>query len=120
MILKTSSFPMGPAKHLGPDYMVQRMNGRKRLVDCYVHDLTAGDEYYVPDEEGRQLSDFIDYIEEHNVSFYYDYDVDGNPESVTALSFGEVELAKMNIGSEPWFCDFMNYVLDLHEGICFG
>ena len=118
MIIKTATYPMGPAGRMDDGDIVQRINKRGRFVDTYIHDLIDGDEYYAPKEQDRTLSDMIEFIETHNISFMFEYDVDGYPVEVYALSFGECELARMEIahGCE-WFIGFMNYLMDLHEGI---
>jgi len=92
MIIKTATYPYGPAKHLDGDTLVQRLQviaGHQRFVDDYVGSLCDGDEYWiserVPDKPKKRTGDqILTWIEENGIDMEFDYDVD--------MAFGSIVL----------------------------
>ncbi len=92
MIAKTSTYPKGQHWKLDAGDIVQRVEtvaGRKRFRDCYVHELTEGDEYWMPEpsEDTPRTGDVIlSWMEENGIENNIDYDIDGKPESIELCS----------------------------------
>ena len=94
MIIKTATYPYGPAKHLDGDTLVQRLqvvSGQQRFVDDYVGSLCDGDEYWiserVPDKPKKRTGDqILAWMEENGIDPEFQYDVDMRPESVILYS----------------------------------
>ena len=94
MIIKTATYPYGPAKHLDADTLVQRLqviSGQQRFVDDYVGSLCDGDEYWiserVSDKPKKRTGDqILAWMEENGVDPEFQYDVDMRPESVILYS----------------------------------
>jgi len=94
MIIKTATYPYGPAKHMDADTLVQRLqvvSGHQRFVDDYVGSLCDGDEYWiserVPDKPKRRTGDqILAWMEENGIDPEFQYDVDMRPESVILYS----------------------------------
>ncbi len=90
MIIKTATYPYGPAKHLDGDTLVQRLQvvaGQQRFVDDYVGALCDGDEYWiserVPDKPKKRTGDqILTWMEESGIDAEFYYDVDMRCESV--------------------------------------
>ena len=90
MIIKTATYPYGPAKHLDADTLVQRLQvvaGQQRFVDDYVGALCDGDEYWiserVPDKPKKRTGDqILTWLEENGIDPEFQYDVDMRCESV--------------------------------------
>jgi len=94
MIIKTATYPYGPAKHLDADTLVQRLqviSGQQRFVDDYVGSLCDGDEYWiserVSDKPKKRTGDqILAWMEENGIDPEFQYDVDMRPESVILYS----------------------------------
>ncbi len=94
MIIKTATYPYGPAKHMDADTLVQRLqvvSGHQRFVDDYVGSLCDGDEYWiserVPDKPKRRTGEqILTWMEENGIDPEFQYDVDMRPESVILYS----------------------------------
>jgi hypothetical protein len=94
MIIKTSTYPLGPANHMDSDTIVQRLqevSGQQRFVDDYVGALCDGDEYWisgrVPDKPKKRTGDqILAWIEDRGIDAEFDYDVDMRCESVILYS----------------------------------
>ena len=94
MIIKTATYPYGPAKHMDADTLVQRLqviSGQQRFVDDYVGSLCDGDEYWiserVPDKPKKRTGDqILAWMEENGIDPEFQYDVDMRPESVILYS----------------------------------
>jgi hypothetical protein len=94
MIIKTATYPYGPAKHMDADTLVQRLqviSGQQRFVDDYVGSLCDGDEYWiserVPDKPKKRTGDqILSWLEESGIDPEFQYDVDMRPESVILYS----------------------------------
>ena len=78
-IIKTSTYPNGPAKHLDLNDVVQLLLSNGRFKDSYVGELTEGDEYYAPSprEKPRTDADRWAYMVEHKLEFIHQHDLDG-------------------------------------------
>ena len=94
MIIKTATYPYGPAKHMDADTLVQRLqviSGQQRFVDDYVGSLCDGDEYWiserVSDKPKKRTGDqILAWMEENGIDPEFQYDVDMRPESVILYS----------------------------------
>ena len=94
MIIKTATYPYGPAKHMDADTLVQRLqvvSGHQRFVDDYVGSLCDGDEYWiserVSDKPKKRTGDqILAWMEENGIDPEFQYDVDMRPESVILYS----------------------------------
>jgi len=94
MIIKTATYPYGPAKHMDGDTLVQRLqviSGQQRFVDDYVGSLCDGDEYWiserVSDKPKKRTGDqILAWMEENGIDPEFQYDVDMRPESVILYS----------------------------------
>lgn len=90
MIIKTSTFPHGPAKYADQDTIVQRLqvvSGRLQFVDDYVGALVDNDEYFVPERaiepsKPRTGDAILTWMEENGIDAEFYYDVDMLCESV--------------------------------------
>ena len=78
-LLKTSTFPRGPHWQLEKNTIVQVIQPNGRLKDCYVGELSHGDEYYVPDLRNvpRPAEVLLAWLENHNIEIDYTFDLDG-------------------------------------------
>ena len=94
MIIKTATYPYGPAKHMDADTLVQRLqviSGQQRFVDDYVGSLCDGDEYWISDRvsekpKKRTGDQILSWLEESGIDPEFQYDVDMRPESVILYS----------------------------------
>ena len=94
MIIKTATYPYGPAKHMDADTLVQRLqviSGQQRFVDDYVGSQCDGDEYWiserVSDKPKKRTGDqILAWMEENGIDPEFQYDVDMRPESVILYS----------------------------------
>jgi len=94
MIIKTATYPYGPAKHMDADTLVQRLqvvSGYQRFVDDYVGALCDGDEYWISDRvsekpKKRTGDQILTWLEESGIDPEFQYDVDMRPESVILYS----------------------------------
>ena len=93
MIIKTATYPYGPAKHMDGDTLVQRLqvvSGHQRFVDDYAGSLSEGDEYWIPGvhmkSKKRTGDQILTWLEESNIDPEFQYDVDMRPESVILYS----------------------------------
>ncbi len=88
MIIKTSTFPNGPAKHLDAGDIVQELLENNRFRDIFVGELAVGDEYYAPNptSKPRTNSDRWDYMVDNKIEFIHQYDVDGKLDCIDIYS----------------------------------
>ena len=56
MLIKTSTYPFGPANKLADGDIVQRVQSNGRFIDAYKYELIEGDEYYVPTRRVQSIS----------------------------------------------------------------
>jgi len=89
MIIKTATYPYGPAKHLDADTLVQRLQvvaGQQRFVDDYAGSLSEGEEYWIPGvhmkSKKRTGDQILAWMEDSGIDPEFQYDVDMRPESV--------------------------------------
>ena len=89
MIIKTATYPYGPAKHMDGDTLVQRLqvvSGYQRFVDDYAGSLSEGDEYWIPGfhmkSKKRTGDQILAWMEDSGIDPEFQYDVDMRPESV--------------------------------------
>ena len=114
MIIKTSTFPHGPAKRQDPANVVQRILPNGRFVDTYVHELMDGDEYFVPHVTCDPL---ITMIEDLKLTIERTTDVDGFEVSSTIWGgeHGEVEYFSTSQMYEGWLFDALNFIKDQED-----
>jgi hypothetical protein len=117
MILRTSTFPKGPAKHLDEGDLVQVINQRGLFKDCYKANLEDGDEYLVPEElepSPRTAQELLDYIETNCLEIETFNDVDGRPFEVAVHDMWASELWRSDyyVG---WLTETINYIMDQDE-----
>ena len=89
MIIKTATYPYGPAKHMDADTLVQRLqvvSGYQRFVDDYAGSLSEGEEYWIPGvhikSRKRTGDQILAWMEDSGIDPEFQYDVDMRPESV--------------------------------------
>jgi hypothetical protein len=89
MIIRTATYPYGPANRMDGDTIVQRLQvvaGRPRFVDDYVGSLCDGDEYWIPGfhmkPNGRTGNQILSWMTENLIDAEFEYDTDMMPEAV--------------------------------------
>ena len=88
MILRTSTFPNGPAKHMDANDVVQELQTNGRFKDSYVGALAVGDEYYAPNPKPkpRTNADRWEFMVDNKIEFIHQYDVDGKLDCIDIYS----------------------------------
>ena len=122
MIIKTATYPYGPAKHLDADTLVQRLqviSGQQRFVDDYVGSLCDGDEYWiserVPDKPKRRTGEqILTWMEENGIDMEFDYDVDMTFGSIVLYSKHGQSLVTYPYGKDC-FREACEFVMDQQE-----
>jgi len=89
MIIRTSTYPYGPANKMDGNTIVQRLQvvaGRQRFVVDEVGSLCSGDEYWIPGvhmKPGRRTGDqILSWMAGNFIDSEFEYDTDMMPESV--------------------------------------
>ena len=78
-IIRTSTYPKGPAKHLEQGDIVSRMLPNGRFKDCYVAELEHGDEYFAAQQDiPRSDATILAWMEENGIEIQYGMDIDGD------------------------------------------
>jgi hypothetical protein len=117
MLIKTSTYPLGPANKLSDDTTVQRLLSNGRFIDAYRGELIEGDEYYVPHRKGTV--NLIQYMEDNRLSVYYEYDVDNIVVRARILQDGAYELFDTSQGGagvhKGWLTEALLYLRDQEE-----
>ena len=121
MVIKTSTYPMGPAKHLDKEDTVQIVNGRGWLDFTQVGQLVKGDEYYVsnPVDKPRTPHELLEFLEESGVEYSIDRDVDWVPQSVDFYNQHGNLLISFPYGANC-LKEGINYLMDEAEGKVHG
>ena len=88
MIIRTSTFPNGPAKHMDANDVVQKLQSNGRFKDIYVGALAVGDEYYAPSptSKPRTNADRWAYMVDNKIEFIHQFDVDGKLDCIDIYS----------------------------------
>lgn len=110
MIIKTSTFPHGPASYQEGDTVVQRILSNGRFLDTYIHELVKGDEYFIPKPI---VSDFLSIIESMNLEIAYEYDVDGKAVSGVVRNEHSLDLYVQEHLYDGWLKDALLYINDM-------
>lgn len=114
MLIKTSTYPFGPASRLPDDTIVQRLQSNGRFIDAYKHELIEGDEYYAPYK--KVTINLVQYMEENRLSVFYEYDADNNMVRARILRDGAYEVFDTNQGGfgihKGWLTEALLYLRD--------
>lgn len=114
MLIKTSTYPFGPANKLSDDAIVQRVQSNGRFIDAYKYELIEGDEYYAPYKKGTV--NLVQYMEENRLSVFYEYNVDNDVIRARILRDGAYEVFDTNQGGfgihEGWLTEALLYLRD--------
>ncbi len=103
---------------MGANDVVQELQPNGRFKDIYVGHLKAGDEYYAPSpvKRKRTAEEILAYIEDNEVEWIIQKDVDGFFE-YTEIFTGDRMLVEWKDNSSGWIADCMNYLIDESEGL---
>ena len=114
MLIKTSTYPLGPANKLSDDTIVQRLLSNGRFIDTRKGELIEGDEYHVPRKRGSV--NLIQYMEDNRLSVFYEYDVDNIVVRARILKDGAYEVFDTNQGGagihKGWLTEALLYLRD--------
>lgn len=114
MLIKTSTYPFGPASRLPDDCIVQRVQSNGRFIDAYRWELIEGDEYYAPNKKGSV--NLVQYMEDNLLSVFYEYDVDNIAIRARILQDGAYELFDTSQGGtgvhKGWLTEALLYLRD--------
>ena len=117
MLIKTSTYPLGPANKLSDDTIVQRLLSNGRFIDTRKGELIEGDEYYVPYKKGSV--NLIQYMEDNRLSVFYEYDVDNIVVRARILKDGAYELFDTSQGGagvhRGWLTGALMYLRDQED-----
>lgn len=114
MLIKTSTYPFGPASRLPDDTIVQRVQSNGRFIDAYRGELIEGDEYYAPYKKGA--INLVQYMEDNRLSVFYEYDVDNIMVRAKILKDGAYEVFDTSQGGfgvpKGWLTEALLYLRD--------
>ena len=117
MLIKTSTYPLGPANKLSDDTIVQRLLSNGRFIDTRKGELIEGDEYHVPRKRGSV--NLIQYMEDNRLSVFYEYDVDNIVVRARILKDGAYEVFDTNQGGagihKGWLTEALLYLRDQRD-----
>jgi hypothetical protein len=114
MLIKTSTYPFGPANKLPDDTIVQRVQFNGRFIDAYKGELIEGDEYYAPYKKGSV--NLVQYMEGERLSISYEYDIDNILIRARILRDGAYEVFDTSQGGaglhKGWLTEALLYLRD--------
>lgn len=117
MLIKTSTYPFGPANKLPDDTIVQRVQSNGRFIDAYRYELIEGDEYYVPHKKGSV--NLVQYMEDERLSVFYDYNANNIAKRARILQDGAYEVFDTNQSEagihKGWLTEALLYLRDQED-----
>ena len=115
-VIKTSTFPRGPHWQLEQNTIVQVLQGNGRFKDCYVGELSHGDEYYIPDLHNvpRPAEVLLAWLENHRIEIDYTFDMDGDKAIELTREDDRSPLVSYPFG-EGSLAEAINFCMDLME-----
>lgn len=118
MILKTSTSPNGPAKHMDANDIVQKLQSNGRFKDIYVGALEVGDEYYAPSSKPKPRTDADRwrFMVDNKVEFIHQYNVDGKIDCIDIYSgtFDGTVIVQ-DQGALKTLSEAIDYLMDMNE-----
>ena len=115
-ILRTSTYPRGPHWQLSKDDIVQVIQPNGRFKDCYVGELSHGNEYYIPDLRNvpRPAEVLLAWLENNRIEIDYTFDMDGDKAIELTREDDRAPLVSYPFGKGA-LSEAINFCMDLME-----